>query len=234
MAGTIIADFIRTDANQLSLNVGNTTFATINASGFFSNTGTQLIAANGKISGASIISGSILGSAISTAANTIPRSAMTVGSVLQVASNTTYSPQSMSITTSGTLVASGFVLPITPSSATSKILIMYTSTFASTSSNSGVAGNVQMYRNIAGGAYSFCGGGSYSNYWNTIATYIAYQQLSFSMMYLDSPGTTSQIIYQPYFNVSCGTAGGTGVLGGRNTDGLSYSGSHMVAMEIAA
>jgi hypothetical protein len=84
MAGTIIADFIRTDANQLSLNVGNTTFATINASGFFSNTGTQLIAANGKVSGASVISGSIPGSAISTTANTIPRSSMTSGAILQV------------------------------------------------------------------------------------------------------------------------------------------------------
>jgi hypothetical protein len=51
MAGTIIADFIRTDANKLSLNVGNTTFATINASGFFSNTGSQLIAANGTLPG---------------------------------------------------------------------------------------------------------------------------------------------------------------------------------------
>jgi hypothetical protein len=139
----------------------------------------------------------------------------------------------MSITSSGTLVASGFVLPITPSSATSKIVILYTSTFGSTSSNSGVAGNVQMYRNVGGGAYGFIGG-SYNNYWNTIATYIAYQQLSFSIMFLDSPGTTSQVIYQPYFNVSCATAGGTGILGGRNTDGLSYSGSHMIAMEIAA
>ena len=69
LAGTIIADFIRTDANQLSLNVGNTTFATINASGFFSNTGTQLIAANGKISGASVI------------ANTIPTAAIVDASI---------------------------------------------------------------------------------------------------------------------------------------------------------
>lgn len=70
MAGTIIADFIRTDANQLSLNVGNTTFATINASGFFSNTGTQLIAANGKVSGASVIASSIPTAAIADAAIT--------------------------------------------------------------------------------------------------------------------------------------------------------------------
>jgi hypothetical protein len=64
MAGTIICDFIRTDANQLSLNVGNTTFATINSSGFYSNTGIQLIAANGKISGASVIANSIVTSAV--------------------------------------------------------------------------------------------------------------------------------------------------------------------------
>jgi hypothetical protein len=69
MAGTIIADFIRTDANQLSLNVGNTTFATINASGFFSNTGTQIIAANGQISGASVIASSITNAKLSLSAN---------------------------------------------------------------------------------------------------------------------------------------------------------------------
>jgi len=163
----------------------------------------------------------------------IPKAALPTGSVLQVTSNTIYSTQTMSITTSGTLVASGFTLPITPTTNTSKILILYTSTFGSTSSNSGVGGNVQMYRNVGGGSYGFVGG-SYNTYWNTIATYIAYQQLSFTIMYLDSPATTSQVIYQPYFNVSCGTAGGLGVLGGRNTDGLQYSGSHMIAMEIAA
>lgn len=54
MAGTIIADYIRTDANQLSLNVGNTTFATINASGLFSNTGTQIINQNGQLPAASV------------------------------------------------------------------------------------------------------------------------------------------------------------------------------------
>ena len=162
----------------------------------------------------------------------IESTAIGTGAVLQVVQATTYSPQTMSITTSGTLVASGFTCSITPTSSTSKILYYYGSTFGSTSSNSGVAGTVQMYRSIGGGAYSYSGG-VYQNYWNTIATYIAYQQLSFSMMILDSPATTSTITYQPYFNVSCGTAGGLGVLGGRNTDGLSYSGSYIIAMEIA-
>ena len=121
MAGTIIADFIRTDANQLSLNVGNTTFATINASGFFSNTGTQLIAANGKVSGASLVSGSITSAAFATAANTIPRSAMTTGSVLQSIANTITTQVSVS---SSTWTSSGLSLNITTSLANSKILIM--------------------------------------------------------------------------------------------------------------
>ena len=60
MAGTIIADFIRTDANRLSLQVGNTTFATINAMGLLSNTGTTIIAANGAIPKSALPSGSIL------------------------------------------------------------------------------------------------------------------------------------------------------------------------------
>jgi hypothetical protein len=59
MAGTIVADYIRTDANKLSLNVGNVTFATINSAGFHSNTGVQIIDQNGQINAASIIAGSI-------------------------------------------------------------------------------------------------------------------------------------------------------------------------------
>ena len=64
MAGTIIADFIRTDANQLSLNVGNTTFVTMNSNGMYSNTGVRLIAANGTISTSSL-SGTIPNTSIS-------------------------------------------------------------------------------------------------------------------------------------------------------------------------
>lgn len=47
MAGTIIADYIRADANKISLNVGNTVIASINASGILSNTGTVLISPSG-------------------------------------------------------------------------------------------------------------------------------------------------------------------------------------------
>jgi len=118
MAGTIICDYIRTDANQLSLNVGNTTFATINASGFFSNTGTQLIAANGKISGASVIASSIPGTAFATAA--IPSSKIGTGAVVQVVTG--------SMSGSGTSTSSSYVddgsLSITPLLSSSLIVVI--------------------------------------------------------------------------------------------------------------
>ena len=67
MAGTIIADYIRTDANKLSLNVGNVTFATINSSGFFSNTGVQIIDQNGVVT---LFDGQVTTSKIADAAIT--------------------------------------------------------------------------------------------------------------------------------------------------------------------
>jgi hypothetical protein len=212
MAGTIIADFIRTDANRLSLQVGNTTFASINAMGLMSNTGTTIIAANGVI----------------------PSTSLPANSVLQVVQSR-YSGvnASMAITTSGTMVATGFTVSITPIKTSSKILLFFFGTWGSTSSNAGVGGSITMYQSVGGGAYSSASGMLYNNYWNTIATYIAYQQLAFTMIDLFSPATTSTIIYQPYFNLSCGTAGGFGVIGGRNTDGGSQTGVNLIAMEIA-
>jgi hypothetical protein len=66
MAGTIICDYIRTDANKLSLNVGNTTFATINAMGLLSNTGVQIINQNGQLQSGAIQDGVITQSKIAS------------------------------------------------------------------------------------------------------------------------------------------------------------------------
>lgn len=57
MAGTIIADFIRADANRISLNVGNTVIASINASGILSNTGSVIINQNGQIANTALFTG---------------------------------------------------------------------------------------------------------------------------------------------------------------------------------
>ena len=162
---------------------------------------------------------------------TIAAARLPAGSVLQVVQSTTNSSQTMSITTSATLVASGFTCSITPTSASSKILVFYSSTFGSTSGNNGVWGEVQLYRKIGSGSFSTTSA-LYQNYWN-VSSYLTYQQLSFTLTYLDSPATTSAVVYQPYFYGHCGTAGGLAVLGGRNTDGGQNSSSVITAMEIA-
>ena len=190
MAGTIIADFIRTDASQLSLNVGNTTFATINASGFFSNTGTQLIAANGKVSGASVISGSITSAAFATAANTIPRSSMTTGSVLQVvqANSITYAS-----TTSATYQQSSLTVTITPTSATSKVLVQVQTQIGMAQSN---WSDIALFRNnttnlsgsqAAAGIYAGPSSGTFDGHGVGVITF------------LDSPETTSATIYTMFW-----------------------------------
>ena len=190
--------------------------------------------ANTQITG--LIQSSQIGSANATliTSGTLPSARLPANTVLQVVQSA-YSGvnASMAITSSGTMVSSGFTVTITPTTATSKILVFCFSTFFSTSSNSGVAGSVALYKSVGGGAYGSAGGLTYNNYWNTIATYLAYQQIAFTLTHLDSPGTTSQIVYQPYYNISCGTSGGYGGLGGRNADGGSQTGCNMIAMEIA-
>ena len=169
MAGTIIADFIRTDANQLSLQVGNTTFATINAMGLLSNTGTTIIAANGVISGA----------------GTIAKTALPSGSILQVVSaNLTATTAS---TTSTSFVTTNFSASITPTSATSKVYVV----FMGTSWNAGTGGNYGMQTLYRGSTNL---GGSDGMMVNTSSAVWN----PFTISFVDSPATTSSTTYAIY------------------------------------
>ena len=171
MAGTIIADFIRTDANRLSLQVGNTTFATINAMGLLSNTGTTIIAANGVISGA----------------GTISKSALPSGSILQVVSNTfsTYASSS-----SSTFADTGLTASITPSSASNKILVIAAIAGIAKLNNTSV--QLRLVRD-ATTISTIESGAGYTNdaSWNRVA--------GSSVSYLDSPATTSSTTYKIQF-----------------------------------
>jgi len=118
MAGTIIADFIRTDASQLSLNVGNTTFATINASGFFSNTGTQLIAANGTVA-TSALSGTIATSQLADSAITKAKIGY-AGAVLQAGNVPALITRDTTVDT--ITMTTLYTLSITPSKTNTRIL----------------------------------------------------------------------------------------------------------------
>ena len=137
-----------------------------------------------------------------------------IGQVLQVTDSTTRT------TTSGSLndMSSTLIGVITPVATTSKILVMVTSTLQSPTYGWGG----WLYRDIAGGGYEEVGG----NYALEVAG-VAKQATGTVMCYLDSPSTTSECSYQPYFSI---TGSGTLTLqyGGNQTYGT------ITTMEILA
>jgi hypothetical protein len=220
MAGTIIADFIRTDASQLSLNVGNTTFATINASGFFSNTGTQLIAANGAISGASVIAGSI--SAGKLGAASVARTNMGyAGAVLQVVRSEYTTLTSTTSTSTYSNIGSA---TITPSSASNKILITV---------NYHVSG-VGALRLLRGSTALNTPTGTYMFYSQSSASQAGYNagsdRQTITMQFYDSPATTSSTTYNVEM-IAYAIGGTTGIGVNEVHSGITFSG--ITLMEIA-
>jgi hypothetical protein len=173
---------------------------------------------------------SVAGSTI-TGSQSIPKSTLPTGSVLQVVTYTSNSNASTANTTGTNYVASGFIVTITPSLATSKVLLLCSSAIGNSVGGAGMS--VLFYRSIGGGGYSAIGGnGLATQYLNNI-TYVSYQVNMFGIHYLDSPGTTSAVSYQLYFQGNNGTPTGTCYLNGRNNDGLQQPQLNLTAMEIS-
>lgn len=130
----------------------------------------------------------------SSLASGVPASAnMPAGSVLQVIQGTYTTNDS---TSSTAYVASGLTASITPRSATSKILV-------SVNTNGYCpAANLQMNMTIYRDATNLVAQGQGNLYSAGSST-----QAPWSLLYLDSPATTSSITYTPYFK-NTGNAGG--------------------------
>jgi len=151
-----------------------------------------------------------------TTTNKFAKSSMPLGSVLQVVNATISSSQA---TGSTSFVASTLIATITPSSATSKILI-FLNGGQKDSSSSGNSIQTAMYRDIASAGYSSIAlmEGFLYNSSNPSGGH--------TFNYLDSPATTSSISYQPYYRL----AGGSALV-------FFNTGSHVISltlMEIAA
>ena len=116
-----------------------------------------------------------------------------IGQVLQVVDSTTRTTTSATINDAST----GLIGVITPVATSSKILVMVTSTLQSPTYGWGA----WLYRDIAGAGYAEIGG----NYHLEVAG-VAKQATGTVICYLDSPSTTSESSYRPYFRV---TGGGT-------------------------
>jgi len=219
MAGTIIADFIRTDANQLSLNVGNTTFATINASGFFSNTGVQIINQNGRVNGASILSSTVPTSALTNTVlkNNMSQSSMPSNTICQIIRATDATVRTQA---SNTTVQMAGSVTITPNYSNSVVIGM----FNIANENYGTADlgtKFEIYR-VVGGSPTSVASVSYDLYDSiTNSQVINRSQLQFT----DSPGTTSAVTYQYAFAP-------TQVSGTARINQYSYA-TNMIVMEVS-
>jgi len=112
---------------------------------------------------------------------------------------------SVAYSTSGSYSATGHTATITPTSNTSKILVLLGSSFWQTN---GYGGNayLALYRNGA----NIIG----SNDWIVMGTLNANMYSSIAFHYLDSPATTSAVTYQPYIKAD---SGGTTAYNGTGT-----------------
>ena len=222
MAGTIIADFIRTDANQLSLNVGNTTFATINASGFFSNTGVQIINQNGRVNGSSILSSSIpiasLGSGTVLKTN-MAQSSMPSNTICQIVRNSDSTVRTQTSNNTPQLAGSVTITPIYSNS-------LIIGNFNISNENSGIADlgtQFVIYRVVGGVVVATVLTVQYELYDSTTNSQNINRS---SIQFSDSPGTTSAVTYQ-YAFAPTGGAGGNARIN-------QYGGAtSMVVMEVS-
>lgn len=152
-----------------------------------------------------------------TTANKFAKASMPLGSVLQVVPYTNQTPFS---TTSGSATSTGFAQSITPTSSTSKVLVIAYSTLGVPAT--GMNGHINLLKNNA----------------TTLATdwYVTYGAASFlnagfTAVYLDSPATTSSTTYTLYAYRD--GAAGTIYVGARQ-DGGSPVVTSITLMEIAA
>lgn len=144
---------------------------------------------------------------LTTSSRGIAKASMPTGSVLQVITDTQPGEQS---TTSSSFVDTALSITITPTSATSKIFLLYTGSAGndgaqesyltlvrnSTNLGSGTSGMMRVWFN-GSGSYHFSG---------------------MSMSFLDSPATTSATTYKVQFRTNSGIVY---ISGGNSTDSLT-------------
>ena len=124
----------------------------------------------------------------------VPASAMPAGSVIQVVQSalTTFVSTSSSSYVTSTLTAT-----LTPSSASNKIFVMLNGG-AFDFSSSAALGSTSLYRNIGGS------GDSFLTFLEQSYVGSSTWSLPHSACYLDSPSTTSSVVYTPYFKQNNG------------------------------
>jgi hypothetical protein len=203
------------DTGVLEIQTNGVTAATVNASQILSLVNALPAGSGGTGLTSAGASGNVLTSNGTTWTSAAPAGG---GKVLQVVS--TVKSNTFSTTSSTGAAVTGFSVTITPSSASSDILVMVTATTGSSTTSGSALSQLTIQRNGTQLYGFFDSSGSASNR-HTIPQ---------PKTILDSPNTTSAVTYQVYLRSGNGTAY-------FNTQGFSTSDvsfSTITAMEIAA
>ena len=149
-----------------------------------------------------------------------------VGTVVQVVQSTKTALQTISVTNGVYYDISGLSVSITPTSSSSKILVMFNIGACGTSSTADIV--FRLVRNSTNIAI-----GDSASYTSTTANRSLNSELTStpSMNFLDSPATTSSTTYKVTGSVP---GGGTLTINGRQADSAFNAVSTITVMEIAA
>ena len=166
----------------------------------------------------STINGASAGSSGTILTTTSPKA----GNVIQVVSNIVNSNTTYFSTSSTSFVSTGFSVTITPTSSSSKILLLHSVIVENANTNIGAAFTI--YR----GATNLATGTSPASL-GQLRGSGAYIDVNLCMNFLDSPATTSATTYTVYMSTQSATA-----YYGINTSGANSNMLTFIAMEIAA
>jgi hypothetical protein len=207
MAGILKVDQVQSDSN-LAFNIAGSNVAFMNA------TSLQMVGSNVSLAGTNVITN-----------GKVVASGMPTGAVLQVVQTNTTTTVTVS---TNTYTDTGLSASITPTSATSKILVLIQQSYYSSTSSGGQGGGLKLLRGATDiyNPMPTDATGPYGFYVSATGLY-----LMANLQYLDSPATTSNITYKtqgrPYSSGAGQSA--TFQVGG----GIQNAGSSMILMEIA-
>jgi|DEB0MinimDraft_3_1074331.scaffolds.fasta_scaffold78387_3 hypothetical protein len=154
---------------------------------------------------------------------TAPNKLISTGHVLQVVSTSPNQGGSAFSTSSTSFIDSGFSLSITPSSTSSKILVIANGAMTQT-----LTGGTGCLATIYRGATNLANGATNGFAYYENSTSSGFQWVSGTMVTLDSPSTTSSTTYKIYVRaVNNGAGAGTAYYS------INYAGNGITLMEIA-